>query len=234
MVSQFLTALLFLVLTMPWEKSFARQTDFHQRIIPNVSQRETVYDNIVLHPSDVIHIEAGGCVQSGGSGFTWKRYVNPSGENADRFYHDLIFIPGITAKLQCIESCLNQDYTILEGSGGALKLGYEDNDYADNSYANSDNGTENQCAGEQNAYVDITIKRAAVTEAASSSNTPATNLGIIPANPVIESDSSNSTPGNNTVPPTGKPFFETVLRMITAITGLLIAVVGLVKVFKNK
>ncbi len=40
-----------------------------------------------------------------------------------------------------------------------LKLGYNDDDYTDNGYYKKDNGTEDQCKGQPNAFVVITIKR---------------------------------------------------------------------------
>src|SRR5260370_40569532 len=50
---------------------------------PNVKQRITPYPEIRFQPGDVITIDAGGCVQTGGHGDTWKRYVNPSGDDSD-------------------------------------------------------------------------------------------------------------------------------------------------------
>src|SRR5215470_7699945 len=62
---------------------------------PNVGQRSTDYP-IIFHPGDAVTIDAGGCVQTGGSGRTWKRYVDPQGPNSDHLYHGLIEIPGAT------------------------------------------------------------------------------------------------------------------------------------------
>src|ERR1043165_2448492 len=62
---------------------------------PNVRQHITPYPQIRFQPGDRITIEAGGCVQTGGIGKTWKHYVNPRGPNADRLYHGLIWIPGV-------------------------------------------------------------------------------------------------------------------------------------------
>src|SRR4051794_23874598 len=62
---------------------------------PIVNQRLTEYRDITFQPGDVVTVNAGGCVQTGGHGKTWKRYVNPSGDNADRLYHGLIWIPGV-------------------------------------------------------------------------------------------------------------------------------------------
>jgi hypothetical protein len=82
-----------LVLILLSRQAIAQQNNFHQVITPTVTQKETEYSGIVLQAGDIIHVEAGGCVQTGGRGLTTKRYVNPSGENADRLYHGLISIP---------------------------------------------------------------------------------------------------------------------------------------------
>lgn len=63
---------------------------------PTVTQRRTEYSAITFQPNDKIFVQAGGCVQTGGSGDTWKRFVNPQGKNSDRLYHGLISIPGRT------------------------------------------------------------------------------------------------------------------------------------------
>src|SRR5262249_42892932 len=43
--------------------------------------------DIPLKRGDLVTIDADGCVQTGGHGRTWKRYVNPQGANATRYYH---------------------------------------------------------------------------------------------------------------------------------------------------
>src|SRR5438105_9059582 len=60
---------------------------------PNVTQRLTPYIDIAFQIGDSVTIDAGGCVQTGGIGPTWKRYVNPQGPNSDQLYHGLILIP---------------------------------------------------------------------------------------------------------------------------------------------
>jgi hypothetical protein len=42
---------------------------------PNVKQRLTSYSQITLKGGDSVTVQAGGCVQTGGIGRTWKRYV---------------------------------------------------------------------------------------------------------------------------------------------------------------
>ena len=57
---------------------------------PNVQQRQTAYPQVRFSPGDSVNVAAGGCVQTGGHGKTWKRYVDPSGDNSDHLYHGLI------------------------------------------------------------------------------------------------------------------------------------------------
>jgi len=138
---------------------------------PNVKQHITLYQQISFQPGDRVTIQAGGCVQTGGSGKTWKRYVDPSGPNADRLYHGLVWIPGViggpAAKgvppdLKRIAGYVNHTRLVPSGvkTAGFLSLGYEDDDYGDNGYWGHDDGTGDQCKGVGNAFVIITIERA--------------------------------------------------------------------------
>src|SRR5437667_3111130 len=61
---------------------------------PEVRRRSTEYPQVQFKAGDKVLIDAGGCVQTGGSGRTWKRYVDPRGKNATKFYHGLIRIAG--------------------------------------------------------------------------------------------------------------------------------------------
>jgi hypothetical protein len=131
---------------------------------PNVKQKSTSYTQIRFVPGDVVNIDAGGCVQTGGSGRTWKRYVNPSGPNADRLYHGLIWIPGINGGLERIQNFgLNKNYQIKSPLPGInpvelyLRLGYEDDGYSDNGYYSHDDGTEDQCKNVDHAWAIISI-----------------------------------------------------------------------------
>ena len=63
---------------------------------PNVKQHITNYTGVGFEPGDRVTISAGGCVQTGGAGKTWKRYVDPQGPNSDRLYYGVVWIPGIT------------------------------------------------------------------------------------------------------------------------------------------
>ena len=145
---------------------------------PNVKQHITGYPQIRFQPGDHVTINAGGCVQTGGSGNTWKRYVNPSGPNADRLYHGLIWIPGVIGgraatgvppdpKRIVAYVGPNQAITIPSGVDTAqmfLRLGYEDDGYGDNGYYSHDDGTQNQCKSVGNAYVSLTIVHGRITE----------------------------------------------------------------------
>jgi len=51
--------------------------------MPPVNQHETPYPAVVFAPGDVVDAYADGCVQTGGHGDTWKRYVNPFGNGTD-------------------------------------------------------------------------------------------------------------------------------------------------------
>jgi len=129
---------------------------------PDVKHSVTSYPAVTFKPGDRVVVQAAGCVQTGGHGKTWKRYVNPSGANSDRFYHGLIFIPGITLgeKLDRISTRINQTLVIPAGvapPGNVLKLGYEDDGFGDNGYYAHDDGTENQCRNVGPAWVQLTI-----------------------------------------------------------------------------
>lgn len=119
-----------------------------------------VYTKVTFLPGDQVTVTAGGCVQTGGFRKTWKRYVNPSGKNSDRFYHGLINLPGVTAqgKLERIVNYVDKTFTV---QGGPLVLGYEDDDYSDNGYNDHDDGTEDQCKHVGAAWVKLHIKPAA-------------------------------------------------------------------------
>lgn len=111
---------------------------------PNVLAPATDYPHITFRAGDKVTINAGGCVQTGGSGNTWKRYVDPQDRDADRLYHGYIWIPGATAGLVAIQGVVGQTLTVplllpsyLADKSLFLRLGYqEDNDggFADNGY----------------------------------------------------------------------------------------------------
>jgi hypothetical protein len=131
---------------------------------PDVTREQTDYPNIPLREGDLVTIDAGGCVQTGGAGKTWKRYVDPQGPNSDRLYHGLVQLPGVTGGLVRIASVLGQPRRVPRKADFTdpphLVLGYEDDDYSDNGYwgREGDDGTGGQCIGLGNAYVIVTIQ----------------------------------------------------------------------------
>jgi hypothetical protein len=130
---------------------------------PNVGRPVTEYPNIRFQWGDRVTVQAGGCNQTGGVGDTWKRYVDPQGDGSDRLYHGLIQIPGATQGLVRIASVVGRTLTVAPGIDTAqmyLRLGYEDDNYGDNGYSDRDPGTNNQCVGQPNAFVVLTIERA--------------------------------------------------------------------------
>ena len=137
---------------------------------PRVNQAVTDYDQIQFAPGETVIVEAGGCVQTGGQGATWKRYVDPVGKGSDRLYHGQISIPGATNGLEFFKPFQPTLYTIpanaqFLGGHAHLTLGYTDDAYADNGYAKPDNGNENQCWQVKDASVVIDISPAAAAGA---------------------------------------------------------------------
>jgi hypothetical protein len=128
---------------------------------PVVTQPLFDYKSIVLIPGDQVGIEAAGCVQTGGAGSTWKRYVNPSGPNSSRLYFGSLEIPGAIANTR-FSTLQGQTIKFEGGTPTTLVLHYTDDNYGDNGYYSHDNGTQNQCAGPTGgpAHVTLTITHA--------------------------------------------------------------------------
>jgi hypothetical protein len=138
---------------------------------PVVTEHEREIPSVVFAPGDIVDVTADGCVQTGGVGDTWKRYVNPWGSGPDPKYHGLIRIP--TAEpagsgLVPIQSVVGGLQTVTGAGVGVsqlvLHLGYEDDDYSDNGYSEHDDGNDDQCkmTGSNDggpAHVTITIYR---------------------------------------------------------------------------
>lgn len=118
-----------------------------------MNQPQATYPLTFL-PGDRVRVLAGGCVQTGGKGKTWKRYVDPL--PAGDLYHGLITIPGATNPLVRL-SDLPPASVVVGGRGGPLSLGYSDDGYSDNGYYAHDDGTGNQCLNSVNAFVRILI-----------------------------------------------------------------------------
>ncbi len=128
---------------------------------PDVTHATEEYLAISLRPGDTVGISAQGCVQTGGGGSTWKRYVNPSGANSDHLYHGLISIPGVTSGMVRLSTVVGNP-SLPPSTGGTLTLGYEDDDYSDNGYWSHDDGTEDQCKGIGAASLDLTITHSGI------------------------------------------------------------------------
>lgn len=128
---------------------------------PNPQHPITQYPSITFLPGDQIVVTAGGCVQTGGWGDTWKRYVNPSGDESEKYYFGEIWIPGVTEVMEPIQGVVNKQLFVPAGSPSNLflRLGYSDDGYGDNNYDNHDNGNDNQCGGQDggSAWVVLTI-----------------------------------------------------------------------------
>lgn len=144
---------------------------------PIVTQRLTDYPQVTFQVGDRVTISAGGCVQTGGTGATWKRYLNPSGPNSNRLYWGTISVPGATPGVVRLSDVIGMPLTVAAGISQPLilKLGYVDDDYSDNGYYSHDDGTENQCKGQPNAFVMLTIDHRPGTStscAGSSGNSP--------------------------------------------------------------
>ncbi len=142
---------------------------------PIVTQQLTQYPQVVFQPGETVTVNAGGCVQTGGTGATWKRYVNPSGPNSNRLYWGTISIPGATQGFVRVSDVIGQTLTVSSGIRQPLmlELGYVDDDYSDNGYDNHDNGTEDQCKNQPNAFVVLAIQHTGATPCAGSSgNSP--------------------------------------------------------------
>ena len=126
---------------------------------PDVKRPSEAFYQIKFQKNDEIYITAGGCVQTGGHGNTWKRYVNPSGDGTAYYYFAKIQIPGVTYGLVRMGQFLNKKliFTLNPDDNSHLILGYADDNYGDNGYSGHDDGTENQCKGVGNAWVNIII-----------------------------------------------------------------------------
>jgi hypothetical protein len=121
---------------------------------PVVNQPQFTYDFSFV-PGDHVTVDAGGCVQVGGHGDTWKRYVDPASDND--LYHGLITIPGATGILDRLVNVVGRQLVVRGRGGGNLVLGYQDDGYSDNGYNDHDNGTGNQCLNSVNAFVHIVV-----------------------------------------------------------------------------
>src|SRR6266508_6989447 len=82
---------------------------------PAVTQRMTEYPAIAFQAGDAVQVGAGGCVNIGSSGLSWRRYVDPTGTDASRFYAGTIWIPGVTSGLVRIAGIQGGTFEIPSG-----------------------------------------------------------------------------------------------------------------------
>ena len=174
-MSAFVSAAIFLSLTLCFMSWSGRASADQVACSANGSGQDTcvIFFPDVLHPTvtysgvqiavgDLVSATAAGCVQTGGTDKTWKRYLNPSGYKSDHHYHGLIQVPGAQAAPVRIQSLTG---AVMATAAGPLVLGYEDDGFGDNGYYKHDDGTGGQCSdvngtNHGRAFVTIQITRA--------------------------------------------------------------------------
>jgi hypothetical protein len=143
----------------------------HQPVVGSEAKNGFRYP-IPLLPNDLITISADGCVQTAGSGKTWKKYVNPEGKDSgphtdNGLYFGTISIAGgVTSHGPLGDTALDnlsashpapaaqifvEPVQQVPGRSNPqfLVLGYKDDNYDDhggNGYWGHDDGDNNQCA----------------------------------------------------------------------------------------
>jgi hypothetical protein len=128
---------------------------------PDVTRSELPFPYILLNAYDTLLITAGGCVQTGGQGLTWKRYLKPQGPGSDRLYYALVNVTGFTSNWERLSDYVNHRLPMPQNvRRSVFRLGYRDDDLSDNGYYKKDNGINGQCLGQPDAWVTITIWRA--------------------------------------------------------------------------
>lgn len=130
---------------------------------PNVRRPRTPYSLVRFLPGDLITFTAGGCVQTGGSGDTWKSYLHP---DSDDLYFAEIDLPGVTNCSERLAQYVDRPMEVAGEFPVHLTLGYRDDDYGDNGYWGHDDGTEDQCAGVGDAFVSVRVVRPAAAPTA--------------------------------------------------------------------
>jgi hypothetical protein len=96
-----------------------------------------------------VTIQANGCEQTGGSGDTWKRYVNPDPPNGSSFYGLAGIYPtthGGPTTLGLTRISSIQGHVYRPTTQSYLQVGFKDDDYDDNGYDSHDDGDNGQCA----------------------------------------------------------------------------------------
>jgi hypothetical protein len=124
---------------------------------PEVQSRMTTYP-IPMLAGQRVSFYGWGCVQTGGHGKTWKRYVDPIAPDAPNLYTGTIEIPGTTGS-RTLRSIGQQTFTVQRNT--TLRAGYEDGagSYGDNGYwgRSGDDGTFDQCKNQTAAGLQVTI-----------------------------------------------------------------------------
>jgi hypothetical protein len=122
---------------------------------PDVTQYLTSYPQIQLYAGQRVSFAAGGCYQTGGRGKTWKRFVHPLSDNLS-LYKGEVYIPGTVVPI-FLSDVENATFTVQRNT--PLSIGVNDDNYSDNGYWGraGDDGTENQCVGYPNAWVQVFI-----------------------------------------------------------------------------
>jgi hypothetical protein len=96
-----------------------------------------------------VRIQADGCEQTGGSGETWKRYVNPDPSNGNTEFHGRVGIYSSTGGPTTLGNTrilsIDQSAYHRVTTPSYLQVGFEDDDYTDNNYDSHDDGG-GQCA----------------------------------------------------------------------------------------
>jgi len=126
---------------------------------PSVDRSTTDYPTIAFNAGDSVTLSASGCVQTGGHGSTWKRYVDPdSGDgHLDSQYYGTLQISGVTGEAvsQTIQHWIGPAF--VTPNAGHLVLGYVDDGLADNGYYSHDDGADGQCVGQSKVTVDVLV-----------------------------------------------------------------------------
>jgi hypothetical protein len=132
----------------------------------NPKTGEVEYPMITFKRGDFLLFNAGGCVQTGGTGSTWKSYLNPRGGSRETYYAGTVSLPGITlGQYQRLNEFVGHSQYIPLPQGAdpnsqpkfVLQLGYQDNQLDDNGYYNHDDGNYDQCKNTGPAWVEVTV-----------------------------------------------------------------------------
>lgn len=144
----------------------------NQPVVSSQAKNGFAYSGVVFHPGDLVTITADGCVQTAGHGLTWKKYVNPTGDesganNDNGLYYGSITVNGGISAHAPVQDLALENLGVAKSSAGGtiyiqpvqsipgrpntqvLILGYRDDNYDDyggNGYWGHDSGNDNQCA----------------------------------------------------------------------------------------